>query len=278
MVAIEESPLIADSLISLEHATVKLDEGLLDDWLVLTSTPLKTHHGGERAASSMPVSGVLVGKILDTRHVAANTFADKDGSIQTERVAVLRVKVAGKSASALVSEEVALRLEATRVFVLGLAKLELFLDEKNKQLFSVDLADLHVAVRISVEKKLLRDARRQEGEKSLRGNSQMASHMLADIALERTRNDLVDLTNEDSDLRDELNEALGYEDDTVIFAKLSTLANDISDLSGNLRQSQSLGLDLLTDQHKVDASAKSTLKSNVRGRATHETDEVIVLL
>ena len=106
----------------------------------------------------------------------------------------------------------------------------------------------------------------------------MAGHMLADIALERTRNDLVDLTNEDGNLGDELDEALWYEDDTVIFAKLGTLANDISDLSGNLRQSQSLGLDLLTDQHKVDASAKSTLKSNVRGRTTHETDEVIVLL
>ena len=166
-VAIEVSPLVADSLESFEHSAVEFDESLLNDRLVLARTSLEVHHGGKGASRSCPVLGVLVSQVVDTGHVAGDTLLDKDSSVETERVTVLGIEVAGECASSLVSEEMALGQEFTRVLFLFLANLELLLDEKDEQLLSVDLGDLHITVRISIEEKLLRDTLRQEVEKCL---------------------------------------------------------------------------------------------------------------
>ena len=76
------------------------------------------------------------------------------------------VKVAGQGASSFVSKEVALRKELARVLVLGLAELELFLHEENKELLGINLRHLHVTMRVTVEQELLGDTLGKEGEKS----------------------------------------------------------------------------------------------------------------
>ena len=53
----------------------------------------KVHHSGERASRCSPVGGIFISKIVDARHIATNTLFDKDSSVESERVAVLRIKV-----------------------------------------------------------------------------------------------------------------------------------------------------------------------------------------
>lgn len=171
----------------------------------------------------------------------------------------------------------ALRQELAGVVVLRLTQLELLLDKKDEKLLSVDLGDLHVAVRISVKEKLLRDALRQEVEEGLRGHREVAYHIVADITLKWARKQIVDLVDEDSHLWNELNEALWHKDDTVVLAKLGSLADDVGDILRDLGKRLVLGLDLLTNKHAVDTSSQSALKSDMGGRSTHESDEVIVL-
>jgi len=79
------------------------------------------HHRGKRATSSGPVRWVLVGQVFDAGHVSVDTLADEDSGVETQRVAVLRVKVAGQGTPAFVSEKVTLREELTRVIIFRLA-------------------------------------------------------------------------------------------------------------------------------------------------------------
>lgn len=139
VVSIKVCPLVSDSCISLEHTALKLDQSLLDDRLVFARPSLQAHHSWEWAAGCQPVGWVLVGEVLDTGHVSSDTLTDQHGSVKSERVAVLRVEVAGQGAPSLVAKEVALREELAGVLVLGLAILQLLLDEENEEFLGVDL-------------------------------------------------------------------------------------------------------------------------------------------
>ena len=101
--------------------------------------------------------------------------------------------------------------------------------------------------------------------------------MVADITLEFTGNELVDLSDQDGDLWDKLNEALRHENDTVVFAPSGSVNDNVSHVVGDLDQGLVLCLDLFADEDAVDAGPQGTLEGNVRGRPTHESDEVVVL-
>ena len=88
-------------------------------------------------------------------------------------------------------------------------------------------------MRVSVEKELLGDAHRENVEESLADVCQVCTNVLTDISLKFTRDKLVDLRNENSHFRNELDKSLGYEDDTVVLSTLSTTTNDVSDILGD---------------------------------------------
>ena len=132
-------------------------------------------------------------------------------------------------------------------------------------------------MRVSVEEELLGDAIWENVEEGLAGVCQVCTNILTDISLKFTREKFVDLSNENSHLRNELDKSFGYEDDTVVLSKLSTTTNDVSDVGSDLLQGLILGLDLLTDENAVDAGTESTLEGNVRSRSAHEPDEMVVI-
>ena len=88
-------------------------------------------------------------------------------------------------------------------------------------------------MRVSVEEELLGDAHRENVEESLADVCQVGTYILTDISLKFTREKLVNLRNENSYLRNELDKSLGYEDDTVVLSTLSTTTNDVSDILGD---------------------------------------------
>ena len=112
---------------------------------------LDTHHSGKRATSSGPIHGVLVGQVLDARHVTGDTFTDENGSIETERVAVLGVKVRGECASTFVTKEIAQRFEFAGVARVLSTVSQLSLKQENEKLLGVNLGHLHITVGISIK-------------------------------------------------------------------------------------------------------------------------------
>ena len=132
-------------------------------------------------------------------------------------------------------------------------------------------------MRVSVEEELLGDAHRENVEESLADVCQVGTYILTDISLKFTREKLVDLRNENSHFRNELDKSLGHEDDTVVLSTLSTTTNDVSDILGDFLQGLILGLDLLSNEDAVDACTESTLEGNMRSRSSHESDEVVVI-
>ena len=89
-------------------------------------------------------------------------------------------------------------------------------------------------MRVSIEEELLGDAIRENVEESLAGVCQVSTNVLTDISLKFTRDKFVDLRNENSHLRNELDKSFRHEDDTVVLSKLSTTTNDVSDVGSDL--------------------------------------------
>lgn len=101
--------------------------------------------------------------------------------------------------------------------------------------------------------------------------------MIFDLALEVNCEDLIDFLDEEAHLRNELNEALWNEDHTIVLASARSLTNNLNNLVGNVINGHVLAGDFLTNQTAVDPCLQSTLKCNMRGRSSHESNEVIVL-
>ena len=78
--------------------------------------------------------------------------------------------------------------------------------------------------------------------------------------------------------RNELDKPLRNEDHTIVEPLLGTSHNSISDIIDNLLKSHILGFYLLGDYTYVRLALQCTLKSDMRGRASHELDEVPVFL
>lgn len=131
---------------------------------------------------------------------------------------------------------------------------------------------------VSVKEELVLDGLGKERKESLRMLGQMRRHVLSDIDLKRLCHDLIDLLNEHINLGNELYESLRHQYDAIVLVSFSSLANNISQLLRDLRESHLESLDLLANQDPVYASLESALKSDVRCRPAHEPHEVIVTL
>ena len=112
----------------------------------------------------------------------------------------------------------ALWLEVATVAIISLTYLELFLYHEDQKLLSVNLGDLYITVRVSIEEELLGDTHRQYVEKGLASDCQVFADVLSDIALKFTRDKFVDLSNENSHLRYKLDKSLRHEDDSVVLS------------------------------------------------------------
>ena len=277
-VAVEVGPEISHGFVGLEHATVELDEGLGNDGLVFSSSALNSHHGGERSTGGGPVGRVLVSDVLDAGHISGESLADEHGGVETERVAVLGVEVTGKGTTTLISEEVRLGLEVTIVFLVFASDLKFILEEKDKEFLSVDLGHLHVAMRISVEQELVGDGVGQEVEEGLGSEAQVLGDVLSEVAGNvGLGNKFVNFLNKISHLGNELNEALGHQNNTVVLSKFSAFNDDVSNLGSDLGEGHVLLSDFLANQHAVDLSSEGAFEGNVGSGATHKPDEMVVL-
>lgn len=95
LIAIEYGPFASQSIITLEHRSIKLNQGFGDNRLVFSLSSLNTHHSRKWASSGDPLSRITLTKILDARHVTRLLDHHKVSSVLTNSVAVLRVKVGG---------------------------------------------------------------------------------------------------------------------------------------------------------------------------------------
>lgn len=86
------SPLCAVANEILVWLAVKLHKSLAYHRLHLAVTLLHVHHHGDRNTSRNPLVNRL-GCVLNGRHVACLACSDKHGSVETERVAVVSIKV-----------------------------------------------------------------------------------------------------------------------------------------------------------------------------------------
>jgi len=265
LVAVEVSPLGSHGLEALEHRVLKLDQGLGDDRLVLSMSSLDSHHGWKWASSSDPLGRVRIAKVLHARHVAGSLLHHEVGGIHSDGVAIGRVEVGGQRAPAFVSEEVTLGLERSLVDSDLPSILEFLLDHQDQEPLSVDLGDLNVTVRISVEKELGGDGSWQSREQRSRGFGQGRKDVGLDISGELLGENLVDLSDEHAHLRDELDEALWHQDHTVVLASLRSPADDVCDLHGDVLEGGVLRLDLLSDERAIDSGLEGAFQDDVRG-------------
>ena len=106
----------------------------------------------------------------------------------------------------------------------------------------------------------------------------MFGHILSDVTFEFLGEDLVDLRNKGSHLWDEFDQTLWNKDDTIVFTHLSSLADDVSNVVSDLRQSLVLLVYLFTDENAVNAGSEGTLKGNMGGGSSHQSDEMVIVL
>ena len=92
----------------------------------------------------------------------------------------------------------------------------------------------------------------------------MVCDVFANVAIKLAADELVDFRDQDSHLRDELDETLRHEDDTIVLSQLSALDDDVSDLGGDLGQGLVLGFNFLTDEETINAGSKRALESDMR--------------
>ena len=131
---------------------------------------------------------------------------------------------------------------------------------------------------VSVEQELVLDGFGKEVEEFPRSLREVSLDMFSNSRRKWLRDDLIDFLDKDVHLGDELDEAFRHKDHTILLLALISLAYDVGELIGDLLKGHGVLFDLLTYEDPVNASLKCALKSNVRCRSSHESDEVVISL
>ena len=153
-----------------------------------------------------------------------------------------------------------------------------------EELLGLDERDLDVAVGIAVEGELTGYA---VGQRVVDGGVG-GGEVLKDVfALLRNFHfgkafglgqQVVELGDERLHGGDELDEALGDEDDAVVVAFLGAGGDGLCQVVDNLGEGHILSLDLLADDADVGLALQGALKGDVAGGTAHELDEMPVFL
>ena len=93
----------------------------------------------------------------------------------------------------------------------------------------------------------------------------------------RSCQDIVQLSYQLLDSRDELDETFRNEHRTEVVSFSSTVGNSLSDISHNIVETHILLLNLFADETDVWLTLQGTLECDVRSRTPHQLDEVPVL-
>lgn len=274
-VAIAQTPLLRLLQELLVGESIQLHQRLADHGLVLAIATLDVHHHRHRHTSSRPLLRGHV-QVADGGHHAVQTLVDENAGVVAQGVAVVGIEAGRQAAATLVAEEVTERVEAARVLAGLLALGQLLLHTAHDELLRLDLGHLHVPVGVTIQSQLVT----QGGGEVVEEVTRFGGEVFGDGGLlgVPSSNHVVDLGDERSHLRDELDQSLGEEDHTVVLAQLGALDDELHHLLGDLLDGLLLGGDLLADEGVVGVGLEGALHGDVRGRATHQTHEVVVLL
>ncbi len=89
---------------------------------------------------------------------------------------------------------------------------------------------------------------------------------------------IVEFGNKTLHRGDKLNQAFGHEHSAEVPAKFRTLCHDVAYLAYDIIESHALGGHFFRDDAYVGLCLEGALKCYVRGRTSHQFDEVIVFL
>ena len=169
----------------------------------------------------------------------------------------MRIESGRKSAPAFITKEMALRDKFAFVSSSFCSLFELCLQKKDEETLGINLRDLDIAVRVTVEKELVRDGSWQEVEERNIFLRKLAKAVSLDVTLNFTSNCFVNLRNKFSHFGDELNESFRNKENTVLFAKVRALADDVSELGSDLNESHLLCFHLFADKAGIDTCSNS---------------------
>ena len=201
---------------------------------------------------------------------------DQHARIVSQSIAVVRIKAGRQATTSLIPKEVALRVERARVHALRFQRIQLFLHAGHDELLRLDLRDLHVPVRIAVQRQLVAQRLRQIVEQLARRRLQVRGDVgLLGVA---GRDDLVELLDQRAHFGDELDEAFGEKDHAVVLAELGALHDQIHHFLRDLLHRLLLLRDLLADERVVRVRLEGALHGDVRRRAAHQAHEMVVFL
>ena len=270
----------------LERSTVKLYQSLADDRLILAMSSLHVHHLGDRHTACNPFISRF-GQIGNLGEVSCVSILDQHECVVSERIAVIRVEVGRECASSFITEEMmeGRILAAVGSCCLSLCKLGAY--QSGEQFLGLDQGNLHIAVRISVKEQLLLDGLRKDREDfhGLLREAFLDECILGipvrkciELCCLASCKKLVDLSDQDRELRNEFDNTLRDDDNAKVHAFFCSLCHRVSDLVCDLGQGHLLFRHFLRDQADVRLCFQCALKCNMGSTATHDLDEVPVLL
>ena len=115
---------------------------------------LHIHHHGHRYTTSHPL-GSRTGEILHECHVTRLTSSDEVSSGITKTIAVVCIEITWHCAATFVTEEVVERREFALVGTRSLELSKTLLYHLDEQFLGFDLANHHIAVRVTIQGQLL---------------------------------------------------------------------------------------------------------------------------
>mmetsp|Transcript_20396 Transcript_20396/g.44452 ORF Transcript_20396/g.44452 Transcript_20396/m.44452 type:complete len:229 (-) Transcript_20396:887-1573(-) len=225
----------------LTHRARQVDDGLLDHWLVLTLPPLHDTEGRHRNTPALPLADRL-GEVFHRSQKPGFSSGNEHSSRVPEAVAVCGIESARQSGPALVAKGVVLRGEGSLILASEPQSLELLLYAASEELLRLNLGNLHVAVRVSVEEELRTDELRKEMPTLLVLLRELPQHFILLHAISK----LIEILHEIVEFRDELNETLWQEDRAVVLPGFGSLQDHVDNLLRHLLEAQGVLRNLLT--------------------------------
>ena len=270
----------------LERLSIQLYEGFADNRLVLAVSSLDVHHLGDGHTACDPLLSRL-GQVGNLGQVSVIAVLDQHERVVAKGVAVVRVEVGRERASSFVTEEVGLGRILACVGARLFSRLQLVAYQSGEQLLGLDQGNLYVAVRVSLQEQLLLDGlgKNREHSHGLLGQSLLNEGVLLSPGGKRVERvclaacqKLVDLADQDGELRNELNHALRNDNDAKVLSLCGSLLHRVRDVIRDLGQGLLLLLYFLRNQADVRLALQSALQSHMGSGTAHNLDEVPVFL
>ena len=217
----------------LEGSALQFHQSLADNGLVGTVTALDVHHLGDGHTAGNPLfSGSL--QVGHLGQVAGVTVLDQHSCVVTQGVAVVSIEVGGESAAAFVAQEVMQSTELADIGTGSLTGSQVLLDHCGEQLLGLDQRNLNVTMGVTLQEQLLLNVLGQDGEDT---EGSLGQAILDEVVLGSpggevvesislgTGQQLVDLSDQNGELGNELDNALGDDGNAEVPALRTSIGN-----------------------------------------------------